>query len=185
MRRPAISLSVRRTRRRAVALVLGLLLAPSSASVTSAAVLPLDAGAGGVESSAPPVRIGSRTRIIAVASESLRSTGALLIRGRLLAGDDGRSPYGAVINETLARHYFTAIDPIGRRIVAAAPGTSLPREYVIVGIVRSSSNPGSRRVPAIYVSIAPIVPTPVIVSGSRGRRTYRVASAAGHAGGSD
>ena len=57
-----------------------------------------------------------------------------LLRGRLLSDADGKSPV-ILINETFARRYFPAQDPVGQRLTfdkATIPGMT---EFTIVGVV--------------------------------------------------
>lgn len=79
-----------------------------------------------------------------------------LVRGRTL-GDDDRldAPRVTVINETLARSYFTGQDPIGQRLAFDRVATAQTRWYTIVGIVADEHfKPLDVPVgPAAYVSL--------------------------------
>jgi predicted permease len=62
----------------------------------------------------------------------LEAIGARYVRGRAIADSDNRAnaPRIAVINETAARRFFSAADPVGQRLVIAA------QPWVVVGVVR-------------------------------------------------
>jgi predicted permease len=68
-----------------------------------------------------------------VSAGAIEALGERLVRGRLLTSADGASaPAVALINETMARTYWPAQDPIGRRIRQGSPD----RPWItIVGIV--------------------------------------------------
>jgi predicted permease len=101
----------------------------------------------------------------AVGPDYFRTLGVQLLRGReFTRRDDEKSPKVAIVNESFARHYFGAADPIGKRI---GPGGGQGRaEYTIVGIVRdtkySDFRDDARRV--WY--------TPALVGGSMPRTLY-------------
>jgi predicted permease len=64
----------------------------------------------------------------------LRTLGASLLRGRDFTEADDVSAHGvAIINQTLARKYFSGQDPIGQRIANDEGG--LPSVWEIVGVV--------------------------------------------------
>lgn len=92
--------------------------------------------------------------LVVFASERLfPAVGIPLIKGReLSAVDINQSHHVVVINETLARKYFGADDPLGRTIVLSRL-TSLPipvadPTFEIVGIARDVSNQGPRDLPS-------------------------------------
>jgi putative ABC transport system permease protein len=68
-----------------------------------------------------------------VSSGALEALGERLVRGRMLTASDAKgAPEVALINETMARTYWPAQDPIGRRIRQGGP----ERPWItIVGIV--------------------------------------------------
>jgi putative ABC transport system permease protein len=69
-----------------------------------------------------------------VSPDYFRTLGLRLLRGRLLdERDRADAPGVTVINETLARQYFTHEDPIGKRVVVDM--TSYYPELTIVGVV--------------------------------------------------
>lgn len=66
--------------------------------------------------------------------------GIPLLAGRELAeSDTSRSPKVAVINQTMARKYFAARDPIGMRFAFGA-GADVKPDIEIVGVVRDSKH---------------------------------------------
>jgi putative ABC transport system permease protein len=80
-----------------------------------------------------------------------------VLRSRLRSGrdfdehDDARSPNVAIVNETLARHYFPDSNPIGRRIVLGYLGRRLVREIVGVSADIKQEELGSPTRPEMYV----------------------------------
>jgi putative ABC transport system permease protein len=84
-----------------------------------------------------------------------RTMGIPILRGRALAETDREgAPLVAVINETMARQFFTGRDPIGARIRWAR----LPEEkwMTVVGVARDVRNLGLAlpEVPAVYTPYA-------------------------------
>jgi len=95
----------------------------------------------------PSPSTGKRESILmrAVSPEYFRTVGIPLRAGRPLAAqDDGRAPLAVAVNESLARRFFGAKSPIGRRIALAVADlgpigtyTDAPREVVaVVGDVK-------------------------------------------------
>jgi putative ABC transport system permease protein len=75
--------------------------------------------------------------------------GVPLKRGRLFREDDGPgAPRVALINEAMARRYFTGVDPIGQRIVFRGR----PEPMEIVGVVGDVApfRPGEPAAPEVY-----------------------------------
>jgi putative ABC transport system permease protein len=71
-----------------------------------------------------------------------------LLRGRLLNERDAQdAPLAAVINETLARHYFPGEDALGKRITFGDPQAADPRWQTIVGIVADVRQSGLNEEP--------------------------------------
>lgn len=93
---------------------------------------------------------------MAVSPGYFRAAGIPLIKGRLFAASDHvegeKDPMIVMINETMAKQYFNAQDPIGRRIQTGDPNPSSPWE-TIVGVVGDVKYSGldSGPEPAIYV----------------------------------
>jgi len=68
----------------------------------------------------------------AVTSDYFRTMGIPVLRGRAYTSDDHKNSAPVVIvNETLAKHYWPADDPVGKKV--SALGESTPRE--VVGVV--------------------------------------------------
>jgi putative ABC transport system permease protein len=90
----------------------------------------------------PPFAPGSRNdaRSYTVSPEYFRALNIPLRRGRAFAESDAkRSPPVVIVNESLARKYFTGAEPLGQQLVLDGPdGRPLPpREIVgVVGNVR-------------------------------------------------
>jgi predicted permease len=65
-----------------------------------------------------------------------RTLGIALLSGRDFADTDRKdAPDVAIVNETMARHYFGSANPIGRRFGWSAKG---PKDVEIVGVVRDA-----------------------------------------------
>jgi putative ABC transport system permease protein len=80
--------------------------------------------------------------------------GIRLMRGRALdEADRAGTPFVAVINETVARRYFSGADPIGTRFKVGGPDSDAPI-MEIVGVTGDTRNRGldSDPAPEIYVS---------------------------------
>ena len=75
-----------------------------------------------------------------VSAGALEALGEQLVRGRMLSDSDGAgAPEVALINETMARTYWSDQDPIGRRIRQGGPD----RPWItVVGIVRDVRHNG-------------------------------------------
>ena len=59
-----------------------------------------------------------------------------VIRGRMITDDDTESaPPVVAINETLARKYFSGVDPIGMRLDLGGKDTGMTRPLTIVGVI--------------------------------------------------
>jgi len=79
------------------------------------------------------------------------TAGVPVIRGRdFTPADSETAPAVAIVNETLARQYFSGLDPIGRRIAPAFNGR---REREIVGIIRDMRDRGldAKPIATVYV----------------------------------
>lgn len=85
---------------------------------------------------APPLPERDRgIHVNTVTADSFAAAGISLGGGRPFTADDrASSPRVAILNETAARIYFGAQNPIGRRI--NFPGQHVEDEYEIVGVVR-------------------------------------------------
>jgi predicted permease len=92
------------------------------------------------------------TVVNAVDVDYFGTTGIALTRGRDFTGADrADAPPVAVVNQTLAEHYWPNTDPIGRRFTIS--GESTPRE--IVGIARTANygSIGEPPLPCVYVPL--------------------------------
>lgn len=93
---------------------------------------------------------------MSVSPDYFRTLGIPLIRGRFFSTSDRvegeKDPMIVIINETMAKQYFGAKDPIGSRIQTGDPNPSSPWE-TIVGVVGDVKYSGldSPSEPAIYV----------------------------------
>lgn len=93
---------------------------------------------------------------MSVSPDYFRALGIPLIKGRFFSPSDRvegeKDPMIVIINETMAKRHFGAIDPIGGRIQTGDPNPSLPWE-TIVGVVGDVKYAGldSRPEPTIYV----------------------------------
>ena len=59
-----------------------------------------------------------------------------VIRGRMITDDDTESaPPVVAINETLARKYFSGVDPLGMRLDLGGKDTGMTRPLTIVGVI--------------------------------------------------
>jgi predicted permease len=75
-------------------------------------------------------------RIQPVSAEYFRSLSIPVIAGRPFADTDrNRAPRVAIINETMARHYFGDADPLGKRF---AWWHTAPKDIEIVGVVKDA-----------------------------------------------
>ncbi len=81
-------------------------------------------------------------RISSVSGGYDRVMGTPVIRGRMINDNDGpTAPFVMVINETLARKYFSGQDPIGQQI-DLGKGTGAVKPYTIVGILGDQVDSG-------------------------------------------
>ncbi|HLJ48018.1 MAG TPA: ABC transporter permease [Bryobacteraceae bacterium] len=76
--------------------------------------------------------------------------GVQLLRGRIFTGDDRGGPPVAVINETMARHFWPNEDPIGRQFREAG---ALPKQppYTVVGVISDMRRQGLEREPIAQI----------------------------------
>ena len=78
----------------------------------------------------------AEARISAVSGEYARTFGTPIIRGRMINDDDiASAPYVAVINEALARKYFTGQDSLGQQLSLGGKDTGMIKAYTIVGVL--------------------------------------------------
>ncbi len=75
-------------------------------------------------------------RVSAVSADYARTLGTPVVRGRAIGeGDALSTPFVVVINETLARKYFSGKDPLGRQLNLGGKDTGMIKPYTIVGIL--------------------------------------------------
>ncbi|HJQ41186.1 MAG TPA: ADOP family duplicated permease [Thermoanaerobaculia bacterium] len=76
-------------------------------------------------------------RFCPITPDFFRTLGIELLRGRVFTANERAA--AVIINETLARRYFTNIEPLGQRLRVSPPssvwGDSMPKEFQIVGVV--------------------------------------------------
>ena len=89
-----------------------------------------------LEGYVPHANEDKSVRIQPVSAEYFRSLSIPVITGRPFADTDrNRAPRVAIINETMARHYFRGADPLGKRF---AWWHTAPKDIEIVGVVRDA-----------------------------------------------
>ncbi|HEV2396973.1 MAG TPA: ABC transporter permease [Candidatus Sulfotelmatobacter sp.] len=77
-----------------------------------------------------------QARVSAVSSDYARTLGTPIVRGRMVNDNDVAStPFVVVINETLARTYFSGKDPLGQQIELGGKETGMIKPYTIVGVI--------------------------------------------------
>jgi putative ABC transport system permease protein len=75
-------------------------------------------------------------RVSAVSGDYARTLGTPIVRGRMITDDDvATSPLVVVINEALARTYFSGRDPLGKQINLGGKDTGMIKPYTIVGVL--------------------------------------------------
>jgi ABC-type antimicrobial peptide transport system permease subunit len=74
--------------------------------------------------------------ISAVSGNYARTLGTPVIRGRMVEdGDVLSTPFIAVVNEALAKKYFSGQDPLGKQISLGGMDTGMIKPYTIVGVL--------------------------------------------------
>jgi predicted permease len=101
---------------------------------------------------APPPGQEPRVHLTVVTSEYFGVLDIALRRGRLLTrADDGRAAPVALINESMARRFWPADDPVGRKFTVRFMGRPTTREVVgVVADVRRAGLDEPAR-PSVYV----------------------------------
>lgn len=75
-------------------------------------------------------------QITAVSGDYAHVMGTPIMHGRMISGDDtAEAPFVVVINEALAKKYFSGEDPIGKQIDLGGKDTGMIKPYTIVGIL--------------------------------------------------
>lgn len=84
----------------------------------------------------PEVPRGSNARISAISGGYDRVLGTPLIKGRMINEDDTASaPFVMVINEAMARKFFSGRDPVGLQLNLGGKNTGMLKPYTIVGVL--------------------------------------------------
>jgi putative ABC transport system permease protein len=109
----------------------------SVASVTSPPLSGMDVGTSfEVLGQAKDPKNKPQGRISAVSEDYARTLGTPILRGRMIDGGDvAASPFVVVINDTLARKYFSGKDPLQQRIDLGGKDTGMIKPYTIVGVL--------------------------------------------------
>jgi putative ABC transport system permease protein len=72
----------------------------------------------------------------AASGDYARTLGTPVVRGRMISDDDvATQPFVAVINEVLARKYFSGKEPLGQQISLGGKDTGMIKPYTIVGVL--------------------------------------------------
>jgi putative ABC transport system permease protein len=98
----------------------------------------------------PPARAGATPTVYLGVTDRwyLSTLGIPLVRGRDLSSSDASdTPPVAIVNETLARRFFSAGNALGARVRLGYPTDSLPRAITIVGVFRDVKNDGLAAAP--------------------------------------
>jgi putative ABC transport system permease protein len=94
-------------------------------------------------------------RITAVSGSYARVMGTPVIRGRMITEDDNTiAPYVIVINETLAKKYFSAADPIGQQLDLGGKDTGMVKPYTIVGVLGDQIDSGVAQAPKPFLMVS-------------------------------
>ena len=94
-------------------------------------------------------------RVTAVSEDYARTMGTPVVRGRMIGdGDVASAPFVAVINEALARKYFSGKDPLGKQIDLGGKDTGMIKPFTIVGVLgdQVDRNVGGEVQPLILLS---------------------------------
>jgi putative ABC transport system permease protein len=89
---------------------------------------------------------------ISISQDYFKTLGVPLVKGRFFTAQDKRAARVIIINQEMAKQYFPAQDPIGRRLQTGDPDQNSPWE-TIVGVVGDVKYSGldSPPTPQIYV----------------------------------
>ncbi len=113
---------------------------PGVQSVSFSRFGPIGSGTGrsccfSPEGYTPAPNEDKNVRTQTVSPGYFRTLGIALLRGRDFSDTDRKGPSVAIVNETLARHYFGAANPLGRRFGWSPDGS---KDWEIVGVVRDA-----------------------------------------------
>ena len=101
-------------------------------------------------------------RISAVSEDYARTLGTSILRGRMIDDTDtAASPFVVVINDTLARKYFSGKDPLEQRLDLGGKDTGMIKPYTIVGVLADQvdHSVGGEVEPLIMVPQQQVPPT--------------------------
>ena len=101
-------------------------------------------------------------RISAVSEDYARTLGTPILRGRMIDdGDTATSPFVVVINDTLARKYFSGKDPLQQRLDLGGKDTGMIKPYTIVGVLADQvdSSVGGEVQPLVLLPQQQVPPT--------------------------
>ena len=109
----------------------------SAASVTSPPLSGMDVGTSfEMVGQAKDPKNKPAGRISAVSEDYARTLGTPILRGRMIDDTDTvASPFVVVINDTLARKYFSGKDPLQQRLDLGGKDTGMIKSYTIVGVL--------------------------------------------------
>jgi putative ABC transport system permease protein len=154
---------------REVVLQIGALPGVQAASAVASLPLTGDNLSTSLEVEGQPTPMGSRPSadFNAIEPNYYRTLRIALVEGRdFTERDDSKSPLVAIVNRTLARRFFPNQNPIGKHVrpgVGADPGEPPMREIVgVIGDVKQS-DPGGAAAPEVYVPLAQIPFSPMVV----------------------
>ena len=103
-----------------------------------------------------------QARISAVSEDYARTLGTPILRGRMIDDTDtATSPFVVVINDTLARKYFSSKDPLQQRLNLGGKDTGMIKPYTIVGVLADQvdSSVGGEVQPLVLVPQQQVPPT--------------------------
>ena len=96
-----------------------------------------------------------RTKFLPVSADFFRVLNTPLVQGRYFTpGDDENAPRVAIIDQALAKRFFTNTDPIGKRVKGGGRGSQAPW-ITIVGVVGNIKSEGFDQAdqPHLYLSM--------------------------------
>lgn len=75
-------------------------------------------------------------RVSAVSGDYARTLSTPILRGRMITDEDvAGSPFVTVVNEVLAKKYFSGKDPLGQQISLGGKDTGMIKPFTIVGVL--------------------------------------------------
>jgi putative ABC transport system permease protein len=77
-----------------------------------------------------------QARVTAVSGDYARTLGTPILRGRMITdGDSLSTPFVVVVNEALAKKYFSGQEPLGKQINLGGKDTGMVKPFTIVGVL--------------------------------------------------